>query len=139
MNYIDKKSIVSKILFNSKTFALLGLIIIFLIGIPLVKKVSQQYKIDQEIKDLKDEIIALDNKNINLKEFISYLESDQFIEEQARLQFGLKKDGEEVVAIKVDGPNAGLKQQNFNFNILDNKYKTKIINNPQRWVKYFFE
>ena len=139
MIYRNKKSALSKILFNSKVFALSGIIIFFLIIIPLTKKVSQQYDINQEIKDLKSEITTLNNKHANLKEFISYLESDQFVEEQARLQFGLKKDGEEVVAIKIDKINQTQEQQNFSFNILNKEQNNNIINNPQRWVEYFFE
>ncbi|MCK4553355.1 septum formation initiator family protein [Candidatus Parcubacteria bacterium] len=138
----SKKNFITRILFNSKTFALLGLIIIILISIPLAKKVSQRYKIDQEIKDLEAEIADLENKNVNLGEFINYLESDQFIEEQARLQFGLKKEGEEVAVIK----NEDMEQKQVEagggtiFNVVGSgkNQLTKTMNNPWRWWRYFF-
>lgn len=139
------KNFITRILFNSKTFALIGLIIIVLISIPLAKRVSQKYKIDQEIKDLEAEIADLENKNIDLKELINYLESDQFVEEQARLQFGLKKQGEEAVVIKSE--EVGQSQERVEaggsavFGIVgsDKNQPAKSISNPERWRGYFFE
>jgi len=133
----NKKNIITRILFNSKTLALLGLIIIVLISIPLAKKVSQRYKIDQEIKELEDEIAELENKNVNLKEFINYLESDQFVEEQARLQFGLKKEGEEVAVIKSE--EEGQAQEQIGADKSRQVDVMLSVNNPQRWWRYFFD
>ena len=139
------KNFITRILFNSKTFALIGLIIIVLISIPLAKRVSQKYKIDREIKDLEAEIADLENKNIDLKELINYLESDQFVEEQARLQFGFKKEGEEVVVIKSE--EVGQNQERIEvggsavFGIVgsDKNQSAQSISNPERWRGYFFE
>lgn len=138
------KNFITRILFNSKTFALIGLIIIVLISIPLAKRVSQKYKIDQEIKDLEAEIADLENKNIDLKEFVNYLESDQFVEEQARLQFGLKKEGEEVAVIKTNEAEQGQAQGKaaggaiFNIDGLGKSRPVKAASNPGRWWNYFF-
>ncbi|MCK4553364.1 septum formation initiator family protein [Candidatus Parcubacteria bacterium] len=141
----SKKNFITRILFNSKTFALIGLIIIILISIPLAKRVSQKYKIDQEIKDLEAEIADLENKNIDLKEFVNYLESDQFVEEQARLQFGLKKEGEEAAVIKSE--EVGQSQERveaggsavFGIVGLDKNQPAKSVSNPERWRGYFFD
>ena len=89
-----------RILFNSKLLALIGVVIIILISIPLAKKISQRYKIDQEIKEMEREISELESRNSGLSDAISYLESNEFVEEQARLKLGLKKQGEEVAVIK---------------------------------------
>ncbi len=139
------KNIITRILFNPKILALIGLIIIILISVPLAKKVSQRYKIDQEIKDLEAEIAGLENKNIDLKELINYLESDQFVEEQARLQFGLKKEGEEVAVIKneeVDQIQERVEAGGsavFGIVSSDKNKTAKSAGNTARWWKYFFE
>ena len=141
----SRKNFITRILFNSKTFALFGLIIIILISVPLAKKVSQRYKIDQEIKDLEAEIAELENKNIDLKEFVNYLESDQFVEEQARLQFGLKKEGEEAAVIKseeVEQIQERIEARGSAvFGIIgsDKNHPAKPISNPERWRGYFFD
>ena len=141
----NKKNIITRILFNPKILALIGLIIIILISVPLAKRVSQRYKIDQEIKDMEAEIAGLENKNIDLKELINYLESDQFVEEQARLQFGLKKEGEEVAVIKNEEVNQIQERVEAGgsavFGIVgSDKNKTaESSSNTARWWKYFCE
>ena len=72
----------------------------------MAKNVIKQYRINKEIKSFKNEISSLGNKNNELKNFVSYLESDQFAEEQARLKLNLKKPGEELTVIKT-GANDG--------------------------------
>jgi len=131
-----KKNFFSRVLFSPITFSLIGLIILVLISIPLVKKINQKYRIDQEIKDLEREIVELENNNTNLKEVVDYLESDQFVEEQARLQFGLKKEGEEAVVIKIEEAE----QQQTNERT-GNLTGGKIIfnNNLGKWFSYFFK
>lgn len=142
MTKYKNKTFLARILFNSKTFTLLGLIVIILISIPLARKVSQRYRIDQEIKELENEIAELENKNIDLSELAKYLESDQFVEEQARIQFGLKKEGEEVAVVKTDqiteGSESEVADSIFNkINMNDNK-SDKQANNLIRWWRYFF-
>jgi len=139
----NKRNFIKNIFLNQKVLALLGLVIIVLISFPLAKSISQRYKIDREIKDLEAEIAELENRNINLKEFIDYLESDQFVEEQARLKLGLKKPDEEVVVIKTEDSqttnnqaNAGsAKKQVLR---LGSGQADKPISNLQKWWDYFF-
>ena len=124
---------INKILYNQKFLSFLGLIIIVLISFPLARTVSQRYKIDQEIESLGSEISELENTNQDLNKLISYLESDQFVEEQARLNLGLRKEGEDVLVIKdpaelnkVSGAD-GIKDLN-----------SKDLSNLQQWLNYFF-
>ncbi len=125
-------------------FTLLGLVLLALISYPLAKNISQRHKIDSEIAQLEKDIKDFEAKNNNLKGVIDYMRSDQFIEEQARLKFGLKKPGENVIAVKDDdnAQNAaddgrGAKEQVFTVVGLD-KSKSKKIGNPAKWWNYFF-
>lgn len=136
-----KKSFISRIIYNQIFLAFLGLIIITLISIPLAKNISKRYKISKEVKELEQEIFKLESEGKNLKQLVKYLESDQFVEEQARLNLGLKKDGENVVVIKEKGriinPETGeiievddISGLNFN--------QEEKLSNPKKWWKYFF-
>ncbi|PIR12715.1 hypothetical protein COV49_04510 [Candidatus Falkowbacteria bacterium CG11_big_fil_rev_8_21_14_0_20_39_10] len=125
-------SIFTRIIYNPKFLAFLGLLIIVLISIPLAKKVSKRYVIDEEIKGLETEIQELGEKNKDLKEFITYLESDQFLEEQARLNLNLKKPGEEVVVIQ-ENLDQGAEAENL---ALSEGKKNR--SNPEKWLAYFF-
>ena len=128
-----KNNIFSKIISSQIFLAFLGLILIILISIPLAKNLSKRYYINQEIKDIEQEIIDLESKNKDLGKLISYLESDQFVEEQARLNLGLKKKGEEVVVIKEVEELIAIKSINDNLEDLDTE-----TTNPKRWLSYFF-
>lgn len=63
--------------------------------------VFQQYNKKQEdIEALKQKIKEESEKNLKLKEYERYMNTDEFIEEKAREEFNLIKDGEEVYILK---------------------------------------
>jgi len=121
---------ITKLFYSPKFITLVGFIILILISIPLVKNISKRYAINQEVMDLENEIKDLESKNRDFKSFVSYLESDQFVEEQARLKLGLKKPGEDVVVLKED--------LNASSSIANALNENLNISNPQRWWSYFF-
>lgn len=142
-----RKNFINRILFNQITMAIAGLLIIIAISYPLAKNVSKQYVVNKEIEELEKEISDLENKNLELSDVITYFESDQFTQEQARLNLNYKQKGEEVVVVKEK-----VEQKNFDQVIKDDGNKTiynirglnnvkpkKEINNPVRWWRYFFE
>jgi len=133
-----------KIFFNQKFITLVGLTVIFLISLPFIRNAVKQYKINQEINDLKKEISSLQNKNVDLKNFVSYLESEQFAEEQARLNLNLKKPGEELTVIKYGSENSSAigtssaSGQIFDIPGYDKEKPKRELNNPEKWVNHFF-
>lgn len=96
---------------------------------PLYKNISSRYRIDREIEDLRQEINSLETSNKDLEKLLAYLESDQFAEAEARLNFGLRKKGEEVVVIKEEGAAIGS---------VNEKTAGGDLSNPAKWLKYFF-
>ena len=144
-NMQARKFSISRIIFNPKFLAFLGLLLIGLISFPVAKNFSQRYKANKEIEGLKAEIELIEGKNTKLKEFIDYLSSEQYAEEQARLSFGLKKQGEEAAVVEID--DSGAEPLNNN-KIFDNIYNIPGLNEPEyiepqnnstRWYKYFFK
>ena len=138
-----KKNNFEKIFSNQKFFTLVGLIIIILISFPFAKNAIKQHKINKEINDFKKEIVNLQNKNTDLKKFVSYLESDQFAEEQARLNLNLKKSGEELTVIKIDALGLNLASSSASDQIFNIPGREKVepipeISNPKKWLNYFF-
>jgi len=138
-----KNNYFEKIFFNQKFLTLIGLAVIILIGFPFIKNTLKQYRIDKEINELKKEIFELQNKNVDLKNFVSYLESDQFAEEQARLNLGLKKPGEELTVIKTATGDtlAGTSSGSSIFNIPGyEKIEPEVkVTTPRKWLNYFFK
>jgi len=138
-----KNNYFKKIFFNQKFLTLFGLAAIILISFPFAKNTLKQYRINKEINELKKEIFDLQNKNVDLKNFVSYLESDQFAEEQARLNLGLKKPGEELTVIKIAAGDtlAGTSSGATIFNIPGHEKKVPEIkkSNSRKWLDYFFK
>jgi len=126
-----RQSIFAKILFNSKTISLIGFVILIFVGYSLTKNFDQHYIINEEIKDLEKEIEDTKSKNIGLEKMIGYLESDQFTQEQARVNFGLKKEGESVAVVKFDNKVINTIEDKLNLT-----FEEKA--NPKKWKKYFF-
>ncbi len=121
---------IKSIFYSPKFMTLIGFVVLVLICTPLAKNISKRYIIDKEISDLEQEIEDLESKNKDFKNLIGYLESDQFVEEQARLKLGLKKPGEEVIVLKED-PNASS-------TIVSAEEVDTSLTNPQKWWNYFF-
>jgi cell division protein FtsB len=118
---------------NSPIFlSFLGLLIVVLISFPLAKNLSRKYAISEEIREIQNEIKELESKNKDFKKIITYLDTDDFVEEQGRLNLGLKKQGEEVVVIKDMDKINDIKKESMEI-----KSDFKEESNPKKWFRYF--
>jgi len=118
-------------LFSSQRFlAIVGLVFLLLIVFPLAKTYTQKRLVEKEIEDVKKEISDFENTNKELKDMITYLESDQSLEEQARLNLNLKKPDEKVIVIEAAK----------NTSTTDEINKTTVSeSNFAKWWRYFFK
>lgn len=137
-----RKKFVNKILFNQITVAIIGFVVIVAISIPLARNVSKHYKINREVHELQGEIAALETKNDKLNDLIGYLNSDDFVDEQARINLGLRSEGEDLVIIKEKETkktaiNDSIKKSVYNIKGFDHEPQEKNKNNPQKWLGYF--
>jgi len=124
--------------FNKLSFSILGFILILLISIPLAKNLTKRYHVNKEINDLEEEITELEEKNMKLEELLTYLDSDEFIEEQARLKLGLKREGEEAIVVQgLDAGNTVNNELNYRIKGMDGKGKEE--KNSKKWLNYFFK
>ncbi len=135
----SKNNNFKKIFLSQKFLSLLGLLAVILISLPFSKNAIKQYRINREIGELKKEISSLQNKNVDLKNFVSYLSSDQFAEEQARLNLGLKKPGEELLVIKTENDENASTSNIFNIPGYDRPEPKPKSSNPGKWVDYFLK
>jgi cell division protein FtsB len=135
-----------RIIFSKQNFfAVFGLIIIASISWPLYLNMQKRIAVKNEIQKLKDDILIYENKNSQLDKLIKYLESDQYIEEQAKKNLNLKKEGENVMVIKnenkKDLPESKINKQGqeiYSIGGLNNE-KTIKNTNPSKWVSYFLK
>jgi cell division protein FtsB len=140
----SKKNKFTRIFANDKFLTLVGLVAIILISFPFAKNALKQYRLNNEINGFRKEIVDLQNKNSEFKKAISYLGSDQFAEEQARLNLNLKKPGEELTIIKngaADLSQTSTAAGNSIFNFPGYNQENRLIepSNREKWFNYFFK
>ncbi len=115
---------------SQRFLAIIGLVFLLLIIFPLAKTYTQKRMVENEIDGVKKEISDFEKTNQELKDMITYLESDQSLEEQARLNLNLKKPGEKVIVIEQPKITASTSETNN---------ATEGENNLAKWWHYFFD
>ena len=128
-NY-KKDSFINKFAKSQIFFTLIALTLLVMMLIPVYKNWQERKAIDQEISEIQKEIEQYENSNQELRQMLNYLESEESLEAQARLNLGLKKPGEEVVVIKKDI------EDKEGVNKINNKKED--LSNSQLWFRYFF-
>jgi cell division protein FtsB len=118
-------------LFSSQRFlAIIGLVFLLLIVFPLAKTYTQRRVVEQEINGVKKEISDFESSNQEMRNMITYLQSDQSLEEQARLNLNLKKPGEKVIVIE---------EAKTSTSTIDINKNTTPGSNLTKWWHYFFD
>lgn len=122
---------------RSKWFLIIIGCFFLLLLFSVLKEVSRTRKINKEIAQLQSEISDLEGSNSEFAEFVEYLKTDLYLEEQARVKLGLKADGEKVVVLQGDESN----ESNSNSDRIDTVSRSNTKNttsNVSKWFKYFW-
>ncbi len=115
---------------NQRFLAIVGLVFLVIIIFPLAKTYSQRRLVEAEIADVQKQIDDFESQNQSLRDMITYLQSDQSLEEQARLNLNLKKPGEQVLVVEEKRPLVSG----------DNNLATASLDsNLVKWWQYFFD
>lgn len=77
----------------------IAILVASLIAYNLINQISDATKSSERLSQEADNLAQLQAQNKQLKEKLSQIQSDEFIEEQARNKLGLAKAGETVVII----------------------------------------
>jgi len=114
---------------SQRFLAIVGLVFLLMIIFPLAKTYSQRRLVEKEVADVQKQIADFESQNEQLREMITYLQSDQSLEEQARLNLNLKKPGEQVLVVEEKKPADSF----------DSTVETAAAgSNLVKWWKYFF-
>ena len=113
------------------TLFLVLIIMASFIALSLSTNLKRSSEVNGEIIDLEREIANLERDNLEFRELIEYFNSNAYIEERARVDLGLKKDGEKVVVI-TNAAATGTAIAHVGTESLG------ALTNPQKWWHYFF-
>lgn len=116
---------------SQRFFTAIGLFCLILITLPLARTYSQKKIIEKELAELQANIDKFEYSTTELQEMVKYLDSEQSLESQARLNLNLKKPGETVVVIESELGNIDQDKE-----ILD---QNEEISNFKKWQNYFLK
>src|SRR3990172_948789 len=115
---------------KSKTFFVIGLVLVVLMGYLLSKELNRRYRISREIEGLEQEIARFDNQNEELSRLVDYLQTPEYQERQARPLLNLQKPGEFAVAF----PPSAVEEQDP----MGAVPSESAVSNYRQWWDYFF-
>jgi len=118
-----------RLLTGQRFLTIVGLTFLIIIIFPLAQTYSQRRLIEKEIQDVQGQINNYEIQNKQLQDLITYLQSDQSLEAQARLNLNMKKPGEGVIVVENKKTNAVQVELDS-----DNKLDSNLI----KWWRYFF-
>ena len=120
-----------KQLFASRWVSGLSLIIVGILLIAYIRAYAQNYHIEQEIKRLQQEAAHWETKKIETIELLDYVKSPAYVEEKARTELNMVKEGEQMAIVKL-GKKTGDGQS------VKDMLESSELTNPRKWWNYFF-
>lgn len=96
----------------------------------LVKETYKNYKVDKEIENLKTQMEFFKKENEELTNLINYLKTNDYIEREARVKFGMNKHGENTVMIKKNSTSKIKTDSNITNDL--------GMSNIEKWRLYFW-
>ena len=115
-------------IFQSIFFTLGILIIVFFVGLSLIKIYPNKVTVDNEVNNLEQKIAEVESYNSKLGSMLDYFKSDSYLEREARERLNYKKPDEQAVFIfrEKDGPV-----------LLEESIEN--LSYPQRWWKWIWQ
>lgn len=122
-------SSLAKRFFESRLFLVSVVVILAIVALSYARAYYQNYKVQQEIRDLEEQVSQLEKKRLESLEILDYVQSELFVEDVARTELNLKKPGEHVLVIH--NPDAERKPGR---RLTD---AGQQLSNPVKWWYYF--
>ncbi len=147
MNPQGRHTFLSRVI-RWKYLSVVNVILIVLIGFAFGREFFRSYEIQKQIHQLQAQADALSARNISLSELQTAIQTQSFIEREARLKLGMKKPGEDVVIIpeeKKDEVKSGDSSLSTGPNssdplglVMNDSTEKPKIENSTKWWDYFF-
>lgn len=116
--------------FYSRWFIICASLVIIFLTFSFIRAYYQEHLVREEIARLQEDAKRLESKKIEAIEMLSYMQTQDFLEEKARTEFNLVKPGEKSAVIKDTDKASG----QTNNNVLKFDSTPNII----KWWNLFF-
>ena len=132
-----KKTWLKRIL-GSSIITLIGLVVFAYIFMSFGREYIRRYQVNKEIDRLQKEVEKMEGENLKFVELTDYLNSNQFIEKEARDKLGYGKTGENSVIIEKDSQTNNSLVEQADGSTAKVAENIKALPNPNKWWFYFF-
>jgi cell division protein FtsB len=116
-------------------FLLANIAILFVVGMSTVRETYRGWSVDREIQALESKAEALEGRRSELASFAEKIQSNQYLEREARAKLNLQKPGEHVIILE------GVAPANLEWSSIDITPEppaaADMRSNPERWWDYF--
>lgn len=143
MNKGGRQSLLTRLI-HWRFLFLVNAILIVLLSVTFGREFFRDRSIQKEITQLQGQADQLAVRNLSLSQLQTAIQTQSFIEREARLKLGMKKPGEEVVVIQEQTP-VDISQNGTSTDpsdpldfVLDETSSKERIANPTKWWYYFF-
>ena len=116
--------------FNIPPLLFVALIVLIYMIFATGKIIWNNMQFDKKLKEIKAEMIDLEEQNTLLAQQIIYLQTDSFKEKEARAKLGLVKPGESVLQVPPEKKSIELPKP---------VEAPKEPSNWEKWYNYFFK
>lgn len=120
---------------SSPTFLVGGSLLVIFLGWVALNEYFRERAIDSEVQKLKIAIADVEQKNKDLHSSLSYLQTNDFQELEAKRQLGVAKEGEKVIVFT----NKSLTAKSSDSSAADRSGDQSEQSNSQKWWRYFFK
>jgi len=115
----------------SRLYLVIGVALACLLAAGVIKQIMAKKDIDTEVSLLKSQIAQMEGSNQDLSKLVEYFNSEDYLKQEAKLKFGLREQGEQLVVISDQKRD----QRQMLANV---KAQADQISNTQRWWNYLF-
>ena len=119
----------------SRWFLFLLFIIAVMVAIGYARAYYEDYQVRQEVQALQNEVNKLEKKKFTSLELLNYVKSDASVEEKARVEFNLKKPGENILVM----PNSDSHQPTRGVTSTHGHVDDQPLSNIKKWWYYFIQ
>lgn len=128
--------------FHWRFLFLVNFCLIVLLGFTIGRDFLKDRELQKEIDRLRTQAEQLSARNVALSELQTAIQTQSYIEREARLKLGMKKPGEQVVVIQEEQPEMTVELSNDPADpldlVLDEKHLSPRVSRPTKWWYYFF-
>lgn len=121
---------------RSKWFLVIGIILVCYAFFVLGKMVWQNYQVNQQIRNLENEVLVIEKENQKLSDLIAFFQTETFKEKEAREKLGMVKPGEKVLVFPDSEKTETITNTNSS---IKSSEDTQSIPNYKKWWNFFFK